>query len=289
MIISTQLMKEDFFEFQLEMVNYQSHLVFESNLFYFNEAEGFFERIKTALVNFVDKIVNFFRNVFSKNVEKVEANVNSISTTKTNDSAPKEKEQAPTGETITAASTIWLYTILDQVEGFSKTEFNVFCNYLGFFERISQNRKNVENKIVPYCEKFKSSGVKIGILSSKTVEDAHSNFKEDLEGTNTVVLVKDGQLKTNTASKEKLVRDMNKQIDKFKKTKNSMENQLKKFKQTVKRLDNVQDQDMKKVFSEFSNIVVTSTNICIAYLTDSLVELNKTANAVKKVEKMFNI
>ena len=46
---------------------------------------------------------------------------------------------------------------------------------------------------------------------------------------------------------------------------------------------------MKKAFSEFSNIVVTSTNICIAYLTDSLVELNKTANAVKKVEKMFNI
>ena len=42
MVVLTESIKEESFQFQLEMLNFQSQFVFESNLFYFNESGGFF-------------------------------------------------------------------------------------------------------------------------------------------------------------------------------------------------------------------------------------------------------
>ena len=72
-----------------------------------------------------------------------------------------------------------------------------------------------------------------------------------------------------------------------------MESELSKFKQSIKKTDDDMSkksfQDSKGLFIDLSNMIITSINICVAYLTDSLIELNKTTNAIKKVEKMFNI
>ena len=298
MVVLTESIKEESFQFQLEMLNFQSQFVFESNLFYFNESGGFFNKIKESLRKFIDKILNFFRNIFSKNVEKVSANINTVSKQsnetkiKTEPSQEEKLKAQDSGETITVASSIWLSSIMsDANQIFFK--FGDFSDYISYFDGDYKRDDILKNKIDQCLKKFKNEGILIGSMSSKTVEEAHANFKEELEGTNMVALVKDGQLKITNEKKRNLIETTQSGISSCEKNAKRMESELSKFKQSIKKTDDDMSkksfQDSKGLFIDLSNMIITSINICVAYLTDSLIELNKTTNAIKKVEKMFNI
>jgi len=72
MISNFQFMDENYFNFQLEIVNIQANNDFNSNLLiYTNESENIFIKIKNGILKFLRKIIDFIKNIFKKDVDKM--------------------------------------------------------------------------------------------------------------------------------------------------------------------------------------------------------------------------
>lgn len=69
---SISLMDENYFNFQMEMINLESSFTFYNNCIeYTDESENIFIKIKNGIINFFKKVVNFINKHIKKDLEKI--------------------------------------------------------------------------------------------------------------------------------------------------------------------------------------------------------------------------